>query len=176
MRLINADALKLAIPETSVDAFQNCRNCVLLDKEQVNELIDVAPTIDIDRPTRSQFKRMAVQLGYEKVVRKPVKGYEGYYEIDQFGRVFGYGTKTKRQAEKIRGRVSEKRVPVIQMSMSGEFIAGHPSIAAAAESVGSNSPSDISACCRGQRKSHCGYKWEFDGNKSSNGERRTDEQ
>lgn len=68
MRLINADALKLAIPETSVDAFQNCRNCVLLDKEQVNELIDAAPTIDIDRPTRSQFKRMAVQLGYEKVV------------------------------------------------------------------------------------------------------------
>lgn len=69
MRLINADALKLAIPETSVDAFQNCRNCVLLDKEQVNELIDAAPTIDIDRPTRSQFKRMAVQLGYEAVIR-----------------------------------------------------------------------------------------------------------
>lgn len=68
MRLINADDLKLAIPETSVDAFQNCRNCVLLDKEQVNELIDAAPTTEIDRPTRSQFKRMAVQLGYEKVV------------------------------------------------------------------------------------------------------------
>ena len=69
MRLIDADALKLAIPETSVDAFQNCRNCVLLDKEQVNELIDAAPTVDIDRPTRSQFKRMAVQLGYEPVIR-----------------------------------------------------------------------------------------------------------
>ena len=26
------------------------------------------PTVDIDRPTRSQFKRMAVQLGYEKIV------------------------------------------------------------------------------------------------------------
>lgn len=69
MRLVDADALKLAIPETSVDAFQNCRNCVLLDKEQVNELIDAAPTIEIDRPTRSQFKRMAVQLGYEPVIR-----------------------------------------------------------------------------------------------------------
>lgn len=68
MRLIDADDLKLAIPETSVDAFQNCRNCVLLDKEQVKELIDAAPTIDIDRPTRSQFKRMAAQLGYEHVV------------------------------------------------------------------------------------------------------------
>lgn len=69
MRLIDADALKLAIPETRVDVFQNCRNCMLLDKEQVNELIDAAPTVDIDRPTRSQFKRMAVQLGYEPVVR-----------------------------------------------------------------------------------------------------------
>lgn len=68
MRIIDADALKLAIPETSVDAFQNCRNCVLLDKEQVNELIDAAPTVDIDRPTRSQFKRMAVQLGHEQIV------------------------------------------------------------------------------------------------------------
>lgn len=68
MRLIDADDLKLAIPETSVDAFQNCRYCVLLDKEQVNELIDAAPTVDIDRPTRSQFKRMAAQLGYEEVV------------------------------------------------------------------------------------------------------------
>ena len=27
------------------------------------------PTVDVDRPTRSQFKRMAVQLGYEPVVR-----------------------------------------------------------------------------------------------------------
>lgn len=26
------------------------------------------PTVDIDRPTRSQFKRMAVQLGYEPVI------------------------------------------------------------------------------------------------------------
>lgn len=26
------------------------------------------PTVETDRPTRSQFKRMAVQLGYEKVV------------------------------------------------------------------------------------------------------------
>ena len=26
------------------------------------------PKVDIDRPTRSQFKRMAVQLGYEKVI------------------------------------------------------------------------------------------------------------
>ena len=67
-RLIDADALKKAIPETTVDAFQNCRYCVLLDKEQVNNLIDAAPTIKIDRPTSSQFKRMAVQLGYEKVV------------------------------------------------------------------------------------------------------------
>lgn len=68
MRLTDADALKLAIPETSVDAFQNCRNCTLLSKEQVLELIDAAPTIEVNRPTRSQFKRMAVQLGYEPVV------------------------------------------------------------------------------------------------------------
>ena len=68
-RLIDADELKKTIPETRVDIFENCRYCVLLDKEQVTELIDAAPTIDVDRPTRSQFKRMAVQLGYEPVIR-----------------------------------------------------------------------------------------------------------
>lgn len=68
MRPADADALKLSIPETRVDVFENCRNCTLLSKEQVLELIDAAPTIEVDRPTRSQFKRMAVQLGYEKVV------------------------------------------------------------------------------------------------------------
>jgi len=38
------------------------------------------PTVDIDRPTRSQFKRMAVQLGYEKIVHcrecRKMKTYE----------------------------------------------------------------------------------------------------
>jgi len=36
MRLIDADALKKAIPNTHVDIFENCRNCRLLDDEQVN--------------------------------------------------------------------------------------------------------------------------------------------
>ena len=44
MRLIDADAIK--IPNTHADIFENCRNCKLLDAEQVKELIDSAPTID----------------------------------------------------------------------------------------------------------------------------------
>ena len=48
MRLINADTLKEQIPETSVDIFENCRNCSLLDKDQVLEIIDAAPTIDAE--------------------------------------------------------------------------------------------------------------------------------
>nr|DAG66246.1 MAG TPA: hypothetical protein [Caudoviricetes sp.] len=37
--------------------------------KKIQMLLADAPTVDIDRPTRSQFKRMAVQLGYEPVVR-----------------------------------------------------------------------------------------------------------
>lgn len=36
--------------------------------KKIQMLLADAPTVDIDRPTRSQFKRMAVQLGYEPVV------------------------------------------------------------------------------------------------------------
>lgn len=193
-----------------------------------------------------------------EVVRKPVKGYEGYYEVDQFGRVFSvdrvvsvddngrkydkpiagkqmkqtvhdkgykvvsltkdgetktkfvhrlvaeafldnpdnlpmvnhkdedktnnflenlewctalynntYGNAPKKRAKKLRGRESEKRIPVIQRNLDGEFINWHPSITEAAKSVNSR-PQAISAVCNGERKSNRGYVWIFDG------ERRTD--
>ena len=43
MRIIDADAIQ--IPSTYVDMFENCRNCKLLDEEQVREIINDAPTI-----------------------------------------------------------------------------------------------------------------------------------
>lgn len=46
-RYIDADAIK--IPSTSVDMFENCRNCNLLDEFQVREIIDSAPNIEIVR-------------------------------------------------------------------------------------------------------------------------------
>lgn len=36
--------------------------------KKIQMLLADAPTVEIDRPTRSQFKRMAAQLGYEPVV------------------------------------------------------------------------------------------------------------
>jgi len=47
MRLIDADALKELIPTTSVDMYENCRYCSLLSEEQVLELIDMTPTVDM---------------------------------------------------------------------------------------------------------------------------------
>ena len=55
MRLIDADAL-LAEYDRQHEG----------EPGKARKLIEDAPTID--RPTRSQFKRMAVQLGYQKVV------------------------------------------------------------------------------------------------------------
>lgn len=187
-----------------------------------------------------------------KVVRKPVVGYEGYYEVDQFGRVFGldrivtvvdgnrtykkplsgkqmkqsmhdkgyktvsltkdgktktmfvhrivaeaflpnpdnmpmvnhkdedktnnfienlewctaeynrtYGKAVEKQAKKLRGRKSEKRVAVIQRSLDGEFMNWHSSIKEAAESV-NGVASAISAVCKGKRKMAYGYVWEYE--------------
>ena len=64
MRLIDADALGIGKAKReafTVPEYADGWNSAI-------EIIDKAPTIDIVRPTRSQFKRMAVQLGYEKVV------------------------------------------------------------------------------------------------------------
>ena len=71
MRLIDADALlekvqfRLPIDNHNAEVISGCVGIS-------RRLIETAPTID------------AVP-----VVRKAVKGYEGYYEVDQFGRVFG---------------------------------------------------------------------------------------
>lgn len=59
MRLIDADNLTQIVCSATIlpDGFKNV----------FRKLVAGEPTID--RPTRSQFKRMAVQLGYEPVVR-----------------------------------------------------------------------------------------------------------
>ncbi len=90
MRLIDADALREAIPETDICIGENCRDCGLMEREQILALINDAPTID--RPTRSQFKRMAAQLGYEAIVhckdckhcRKLPKGFKYYGSCSHF--------------------------------------------------------------------------------------------
>ena len=46
MRLIDADALIKNIPNTHEDIFENCRNCKLLDKNQIVDIIDEQPTIE----------------------------------------------------------------------------------------------------------------------------------
>lgn len=54
MRLIDADTIK--IPTTSVDAFENCKNCKLLDEYQVKEIIDNAETIDAEPIRHGEWK------------------------------------------------------------------------------------------------------------------------
>ena len=49
-----------------IDA-ENPQNRIYVSDIVIEEMKKI-PTVDIDRPTRSQFKRMAVQLGYEPVV------------------------------------------------------------------------------------------------------------
>lgn len=46
MRLIDAEALKISIPEAEPDAFENCRTCGTLTRYDVENLIDDAPTVD----------------------------------------------------------------------------------------------------------------------------------
>lgn len=72
-RLIDADALIKSLDDAIQDAIRKDEICDYWEDDRSNLLyyLDNAPTID------------AVE-----VVRKPIEGYEGYYEVDQFGRVF----------------------------------------------------------------------------------------
>lgn len=46
MRLIDGDELKLKLPNTYHNGFENCRECRLLEREEVNAYIDRMPTVD----------------------------------------------------------------------------------------------------------------------------------
>lgn len=52
--------------------------------------------------------------------------------------------------------------PVVQLDLSGAFIAEHMSISEAARSIGSISGnSKIPMVCQGKRKTHAGFKWAY---------------
>ena len=76
MRLIDVDKLRKAIPaeEDNITGMGMTYD----EMEAYNDGIDEQWKEIINAPT----------IDAAEVVRKPVKGYEGYYEVDQFGRVF----------------------------------------------------------------------------------------
>ena len=71
-----------------------------------------------------------------------------------------YGTALSRMAKKIRGRESEKRIPVYATDEDGNFAGEWPSITSAANDVGC-ATSDISKACKGKRKTAKGYIWSY---------------
>ena len=70
----------------------------------------------------------------------------------------------RKRAEKLKGHKVNKEAlekPVIKMTLSGEYIASYNSLTQAAQSIGSQSVSHISECCKGKRKQYMGFKWKY---------------
>lgn len=127
----------------------------------------------------------------ENEIWKDIPGYEGYYQVSNYGRVksmyfnakkisevnhkdenpknnyacnlewcshkynMNYGTKIKRQAEKIQ-------TPVSQYDMKGKYIKTYKSIKQAYEETGIDK-TGISMCSRGLLKTSGGYIWKKGG-------------
>ena len=69
-----------------------------------------------------------------------------------------YGTRNKRISETMtNGKLSK---PVLQFSLSGEFIKEYPSVMEAYRQTGTYD-SSISQCCNGKRQSAGGYIWQY---------------
>lgn len=82
---------------------------------------------------------------------KDVPGYEGLYKVSN------YGTKIKRQAQKIQIKVS-------QYDTKGNYIKTYESIKQASEETGVDK-TGISQCSRGLLKTSGGYIWKKGGAK-----------
>lgn len=131
-RLIDADALREAVITDYYEhytRYHDTDQIALID--MVCDDIEEAPTVDaVSRGVHDQVRwerdvaieqleSYRISLGEKadvvKVVRKPVRGYEGNYAVDQFGRVYGID----RTATVLdNGRIYEKPIAGKQMKQS----------------------------------------------------------
>lgn len=92
-------------------------------KKEWNEAFDMAiEALQADTVSReAHYDAVANRItdmeerGFVSVVRKPIKGYEDYYEVDQFGRVFA---KERMIHVTDHDREYDKRLPSRQMKQS----------------------------------------------------------
>lgn len=74
-----------------------------------------------------------------------------------------YGKKHTKETRLLISRLRTENggIPVIQMSKDGDFIRCWQGAAYAARALGISSPSSITECCKGKRKTIGGYKWRY---------------
>lgn len=65
--------------------------------------------------------------------------------------------------EIVKKRAKERSVKVDQYTRYGEYIQTFNSLMDAARSIGKDCNSAIIACCKGKKKSYCGYMWKYHG-------------
>lgn len=68
-----------------------------------------------------------------------------------------------KQIETLKKYAKDKKIPVLQYNINGEYINEYSSIAEAAMTISGNSTS-ISRCCKGINKSHLNYIWRYKDN------------
>ena len=106
-RLIDANALSEKIGNMKFEITHNRGGYRYCNEEEKNEWdkLDGFDSLVCDAPT----------VDAVEVVRRPVRGYEGHYVVDQFGRVYGVDRTT---TVVDNGRVYEKPIAGKQMKQS----------------------------------------------------------
>lgn len=72
----------------------------------------------------------------------------------------------KKHTDETKKKMSEYRtkfggIPIVQLSLSGDYIRQWQGSTYAARELGISSASSITECCRGKRKTIGGYKWKY---------------
>ena len=93
-----------------------------------------------------------------KEIWKPIDGYEGLYEVSNFGRVRSLDRVIRHAFN--TGLNKTKSVKAIDVSTGNEFKV-FSSVAEAQEYFGNRGTSNISNALHGRSKTAYGYRWEF---------------
>lgn len=105
-------------------------------------------------------------LGYkhsEEAKRQMSISHTGILHTEEERQKIAKANTGKKHSEETKQKIALKRnIPIIQLSMEGQFIKEYPSAKIAAEELGITR-SNITACCRNKPKklSVGGYKWKY---------------
>ena len=103
-----------------------------------------------------------VQSNYNKLLSPSCDRLDDYkpYTLDNLQLMTWGDNKLKGEADSLNGVNNKKNKPVIQLKITGEFIAEYYSMQHAARSTGCEQGA-ISYCCSGKYKTTGGFAWEY---------------
>lgn len=117
----------------------------------------------VKQPKFHQLHSVWEGVNYNKKLTPTCDRIDDYkpYTLDNLQLMTWWDNKVKGEADRKKGKsVTAQMKTVVQFTLEGVYMAEYPSVSIASRAVG-GSPSNVSKCCAGDRKTTMGFTWRY---------------